>query len=327
VLLEVVVSLLEFLSLLLVNENDSFVSLEAFIQFRFAIIVESNDTVVLPHILHLLELGLVLLSLVHLSLDNVTAESISVGNNLGLGVVAVKNSPLNVSVVLRADGVVRVARFTESLLELFKLTLVALNNREGQMFNISTLQFEHKFLVILQVQLNIDIVGTAVTTEQGNEAFKTLDERSVVLSLEILAKVNLRFFSNARKDIVQTVKGLVGNVLLVAGVVTLVGNLLGELGNEVFLKLNISFHVGASLFESNFLGATNLGGISVVAVLFGGTDVILGLIAGNFAEILLAVISLLLDELNEGVLIELIGNLEVFFHRFRHLGCLFILLY
>jgi len=138
-----------------------------------------------------------------------------------------------------------------------------------------------------------------VTTEQGNEAFQTLDERTVVLSLEILAKVSARFFSNARKDIVQLVKGLVGNVLLVVLVATLVGNLLGELSNEVFLKLNISFHVGASLFKSNFLGATNLGGISVVAVLFGGTDVILGLIAGNFAEVLLAVISLLLDELNE----------------------------
>lgn len=316
--------LLEFSSLLLVGLNDFLVSLEALIQIRFAIIVESNDTVVPPHILHLLELGLVLLSLVQLSLDNVTAKSIGVGNNLGLGVVAVKFSPLNVSVELRADGVVRVLRFTESLLEFIKFALVALNNREGQMFNISTLQFEHKFLVILQVQLNIDIVGSAVTTEQGNEAFNTLDERSVVLSLEILAKVSLRFLGNARKDIVQLVKGLVGNVLLVVGVATLVGNLLGELSNEVVLKLNISLHVGASLFESNFLAATNLGGISVEAVLFGGTDVILGLVAGNFAEILLAVISLLLDELNEGVLIEAIGNLEIFFHRFRHLGCLFI---
>lgn len=261
--------LLEFSSLLLVGLNDFLVSLEALIQIRFAIIVESNDTVVPPHILHLLELGLVLLSLVQLSLDNVTAKSIGVGNNLGLGVVAVKFSPLNVSVELRADGVVRVLRFTESLLEFIKFALVALNNREGQMFNISTLQFEHKFLVILQVQLNIDIVGSAVTTEQGNEAFNTLDERSVVLSLEILAKVSLRFLGNARKDIVQLVKGLVGNVLLVVGVATLVGNLLGELSNEVVLKLNISLHVGASLFESNFLAATNLGGISVEAVLFG----------------------------------------------------------
>lgn len=177
--------------MLLILGDNLIVVIETLLQLLGAFLVELSDALLSPQVLLLNDKHLLLFGLVELLLDDIGTALVSVRHELGLGVVAVAVGPLEIAVVRRAGGVVGVVGLNEGLGDLSKLGLVVMDDGEGEVLDIGTLELEHKLVVVLEVELNIDVVGSAVTTEESDESFHTSNQGGVGVKLEVLEKFSL----------------------------------------------------------------------------------------------------------------------------------------
>lgn len=171
---------LEFLGLLLIHLDDGFVVLKTVFQILLAHFVEIANAEIVPHTFKCFQVVFLLFAVSQLASNKIGTFLEGVGNNLHFGVVAEAHSPFDVAVVFSADSEVRAVGVGESGLKFGQFSLLHLDKGQVEVFNIGATQLVDKFIVIFQVKLNIDVAGSAVTTENSNEGLNTLNEGFVV---------------------------------------------------------------------------------------------------------------------------------------------------
>ena len=130
-------------------------------------------------------------------------ESLLVGGDLGLDLVSLENLLSKVGKVLspsdeagegRADVVVFVTRVGEGIGHSLEVGFVSSDVLQRQSGGVDVSELELQLIVVLQVELDIDVVGEGSISEETDEGLKTSDEsdRGVILEDLVSFVVNLR---------------------------------------------------------------------------------------------------------------------------------------